>query len=67
VFSDTNSSTDNNAPITTTHHHKNWATKPVAQTTMSQPTPTMAEVKVTKMTECLMLTAGRITPLIIQS
>jgi hypothetical protein len=34
---------------------------------MSQQTQTLAEVKVTKMKECPMLTAGKITPLIMQS
>jgi hypothetical protein len=67
VFSDTDSSTDDDASITTTHCHNHWAGLPAARTTMSQQTQTLAKVKVTKMKECLMLTARKIAPLIMQS
>jgi hypothetical protein len=59
----TDSSTDDDMSATT--HH--WAALPAAHTTMLLQTQPMAEVKVTKMKECPMLTAGTITPLIMQS
>jgi hypothetical protein len=67
VFSDTNSSTDDDTSITTTPNRNHQAALSAARITMSQQTQTPAEVKVTKMKECPMLTTGKITPLIMQS
>jgi hypothetical protein len=52
-FTDTDSSTDESITTTTKHHHSHQ-TNPA----MSAVTQPLAEVKVTKMKECPMLTAG---------
>jgi hypothetical protein len=67
VFSETDWSTDDNVSATTHHHHKHQAAPPATCTTMSPQTQPTAKVKITKMKECPMLTAGTITPLIMQS
>jgi hypothetical protein len=61
-FTDTDSSTDES--ITTTKHYCSHRAAIPAMSAAAQP---LTEVKVTKMKECLMLTAGWITLLIMQS
>ena len=63
---DTDSSTNESIPTTTTTHHSIHWTATAPQIAMTPPTQPLDEVKATKMRECLMLTTGTIT-LIMQS